>query len=38
MSQHLEELERNGRNERADMAVRSPGKLLETSGPISTLE
>lgn len=38
MSQHLEELERNGLNERADTAVRSPRKLLETSVPVSTLE
>ena len=35
VSQRWEELERNGRNERADVAVRRPGKLLGTSVPVS---
>ena len=38
MSQHLEELERNGWNERADMAMRSPEQLLKASVPASALE
>lgn len=37
VSQRWEELERNGRNERADVAVRRPGKLLGTSVPVSAL-